>query len=97
MATGENGGGERARRRSTGGFSTGTIGLVARNHFHALPGFSGNVRPDTLAQIQEFLPITGLRRVATDLVRQRRDDLPPTGAHDDAARCLLLSVSPMHW
>src|SRR6476469_8582634 len=49
-------------------------GLVTRNHFHALLRFFGNARPDPLAKIQELLPITGLQRVATDLVRQRRVD-----------------------
>src|SRR6476661_2003282 len=49
-------------------------GLVTRNHFHALRRFFGNARPDPLAKIQELLPITGLQRVATDLVRQRRVD-----------------------
>src|SRR3984893_13921314 len=44
--------------------------LVARNDFHGLLHFSGNSRPNPLAQIQEPLPITGLQRVATDLVRQ---------------------------
>src|ERR1700739_3386232 len=38
--------------------------------FHGLLHFSGNSRPNPLAQIQEPLPITGLQRVATDLVRQ---------------------------
>src|ERR1700726_3634328 len=44
--------------------------LVARNDFHGLLHFSGNSRPNPLAQIQEPLPITGLQRIATDLVRQ---------------------------
>jgi len=48
--------------------------FVARNDFHALLRFSGNARPDPLAQIQEFLPIAGLQREATDLVRQGRVD-----------------------
>src|SRR5215475_5132671 len=48
--------------------------FVARNDFHALLRFSGNARPDPLAQIQEFLAIAGLQREATDLVRQGRVD-----------------------
>src|SRR6476646_2452696 len=60
-------------------------GLVTRNHFHALLRFFGNARPDPLAKIQELLPITGLQRVATDLVRQRRVDRdnPPLLAQFD--------------
>jgi hypothetical protein len=46
--------------------------FLAGNHFHALPRFSGNPRPDPLAQIQEPLPVTGLQRLAADLVRQGR-------------------------
>src|SRR5262249_27991612 len=48
--------------------------FVARNDLHALLGFSGNSRPDPLAQIQQLLAITRLQRVATDLVRQGRVD-----------------------
>jgi hypothetical protein len=48
--------------------------FIARDDLHALLRFSGNSRPDPLAQIQELLPIAGLQRVATDLVRQRRVD-----------------------
>src|SRR6516225_7273004 len=48
--------------------------FVARNYLHALFRFSGNSRPDPLAQIQQLLSITGLQRVATDLVRQGRVD-----------------------
>src|SRR6516162_3809733 len=48
--------------------------FVAGHDFHALHRCSGNARPDLLAQIQQPLPITGLQRVAADLVRQRRVD-----------------------
>jgi hypothetical protein len=46
--------------------------FVAGNDFHAPPRFSGNPRPDPLAQIQEPLPVAGLQRVAADLVRPGR-------------------------
>jgi hypothetical protein len=44
--------------------------FVARNHIHAFLQFSGNARPNPLAQLQKLLPIAGLQRVATNLVRQ---------------------------
>jgi hypothetical protein len=44
--------------------------FVARNHIHAFPQFSSNARPNPLAELQKLLPIAGLQRVATNLVRQ---------------------------
>jgi len=44
--------------------------LIARNQFYVFLRFSGNSRPDPLAQIQEFPPIAGHQRVAANLIRQ---------------------------